>query len=338
MYIDEILTNIYLDNSDKPMKKLAKYKNNRMFIDIFCFLMNMCLNRLRFKNLPPTMSPRVICQSLVYRASFVVFEMENNLFALSGRPTSDFNVNGDPKYAYVWGKNGFNKEVRLFIPGADNSNFLNKGISTVGDNSKPNAVLVRENYLMFPIIEYCIFYADAIADTYRTLDVVRQNIKQPYIITGEESIIPTIKAFFKNRDNNESYIVSTGIFPADKISLLPFDVNDSNLKNATDLIEWYLSQFYETIGVKTNNNPDKKAQVSVEEITGNQESVLFQIDNVVDCINEHLDIVNKCFGTHIVCEKNEVKDEDLSGNQDGEPDNNNGDNGTDKSGDSRSDN
>lgn len=310
-FYDDVLTNIYLQGSEKPLKKLAKYKNNREFINVFARLVNDALNRFTFRGLPETVSERVLQQALLYYGNVIFFEKGNNLLALPGGASTDFNIYGDPKNAFVWGRNGYNQEISLYIPGGENSAFVREGISGQTMPRDYIGVYVRENRLNFPMIEYCIEYADAIADTMRTLDVVRENIKQPYIITAEESIIPSVKQFFKQRANNETYIISSGIFPADKINLLPFDVNDSNLKNATGLVEWYLTQFYSIIGVQTRNNPDKKAQISVEEIEGDTESTELQIDKVIDCLQMHLDIVNRCFGSNITVEKNELEDPDL---------------------------
>lgn len=321
MYVDEVLNNIFLQGTDKPLKKLAKFKNNREFINVFSRLVNDALNRYSFEGLPETVSERVLQQALLYYGNVVFFEKAGNLLALPGGASTDFNIYGDPKNAFVWGKNGYTQEISLYIPGGENGAFIREGVSGRTMPEEFTGVYVRENRLNFPCIEYCIEYADAIADTMRTLDVVRANIKQPYIITAEESVIPSVKAFFRNRDNNENYIISSGIFPADKINLLPFDVNDQNLKNATELVEWYLTQFYSIIGVQTRNNPDKKAQVSVEEIEGDTESTELQIDKVIDCLQMHLDIVNKCFSTNIRVKKNEMDSEKsgvLDGKQEGD--------------------
>ena len=32
MYVDEVLNNIFLQGTDKPLKKLAKFKNNRALL------------------------------------------------------------------------------------------------------------------------------------------------------------------------------------------------------------------------------------------------------------------------------------------------------------------
>lgn len=320
------LVNICLgDDNNKTQKKLAKFKNAREFQNVFARLVNDAMQRYSFDGLPDTVSERVLKEALLWRACAVFFEKEGNLICLPGGATQDFNVYGDTKYAYVWGRNGFNEKVELYIPGSDESNFLKGTLNTVG-SGKYKGVYVRENRIVFPFINYCIEYAEAIADTMRTLDVVRANAKQPFVCVAEESIISSVKKFFEQRNDNQEYIVSSGVFPADKIKLLPFETNTSSLKDATDLIEWYYNKFYELCGVNSNANPDKKAEITSLEITANNGLTEIQSDKVTDVLQEHLDTVNKIFGTSITVKAKEnpaMVKSDITDNNDNKEDEDN---------------
>lgn len=301
MWCDNLF-NIYIKDGDITRKKLAKYKNIRSFQNVFARLVNDALQRYSFKNLPETISERVLKEALLWRASAIFFEKNDNLLCLPGGATENFNVYGDTKYGYVWGRNGFNEKIELYIPGSDESSFLSDTMNGKGSKNY-KGVFVRENRILFPFMEYCIEYAEAISDSMRTLDIVRANLKQPFIIVAEESTIGTVKKFMDSRANNEEYIVSSGVFPVDKIKLLPIDTNSTSLKDTTDLIEWYYNKFSELCGVNSNANPDKKAEITSLEINANNEITDVQSDKVIDCLEEHIDIVNKIFGTNIKVER-----------------------------------
>lgn len=311
--------NIYLSGNGSEMtnKKLSKMKNNIMFQNTFARLLQDALHRYKFNNLPETISERVLLQSLIWYGSAVIFEKDGNLLALPGVPTGDgYNIYGDPASAWVFSATGqFNEPVKTFLPGSDESSFLKKTLSgkQTGDIK---GVFIRENALCYPFIRQCIFFADAIADSMRTLDVCRQNIKQPFVVVAEESIVNSVREFFKKRNNNEEYIINSGVFPADKISLLPFETNADNLNNATELVDWYENKWRELCSIENNGQIDKKGENLIQsEVDVNDEYTEMSVDKCLKYIQEGLDYVNTLFGTNITVEPNRKEE-----NKDGEND------------------
>ena len=302
------LFNIYLmagDVGTMTNKKLAKMKNNIAFQNTFARLVQDALHRYYIEGLPETCSERVVLQSLLWYGSVVFFEKEGNIIALPGVPTGQgFNVYGDPAEAFVFSAIGqYNQPVKLYLPGSDESAFLKNTIAGKA-TGEVKGVYVRENEIVYPFIRHVIWFADAIADSMRTLDVCRQNIKQPYIITAEESIVNSVKEFFKQRDINQDYIISSGVFPADKIALLPFETNADNLDNATELIDWYENKFRELCGVENNGQIDKKGEnLITTEVDVNNEYTWAAVDKCMNCIQKGLDDVNKLYGTNMQVQK-----------------------------------
>lgn len=307
-----------LTGATKPLtnRKLATFKNNIMFQNTFARLLQDALHRYYIEGLPESCSERVVLQSLLWYGSVVFFEKNGGLIALPGIPTGQaFNVYGDPAEAWVFSAVGqYNQPVKLYLPGSDENAFLKNTIAgKAGSDYK--GVYVRENELRYPFVNHVIFFADAISDSMRTLDVCRQNIKQPFIIACEESVVNSVKEFFKHRDNNENYIVDTGVFPADKISLLPFDTNADNLKNATELVDWYENKFRELCGVKNNGQIDKKGENLIQsEVDINDEYTWAAIDKCLNSIQKGLDDVNKLYGTNMQVKK--FEDEEVAENDD----------------------
>ena len=307
------------------IKKLSTYKNNLVFCNVFSRLLTDTLSSLKIGGLTEAMDERAFKQSLIWYGSCGLIEKDNNFLSLPCLPGGNFNIYGNPQSGFSMGFNGWTEQVNFYLPGSDKSEFLNKTILNYGEKKTYNAVFIRDNELCYPLINVIIYFSECIADAYRTLDVCRENTKQPYIITAEESIVNSVKEFFKKRNNNESFIVSSGIFPADKINLLPFETNESNITTTTGLIDWYENKFKEIIGIDNNTNIDKKGEnLITDEISINEEYTNLSLQKRLDCINRHLDIFNELYGQNLHAtaneeiRKEEIYNDDISGDEDEE--------------------
>lgn len=301
--------NIYLGAGElgkATKKKLASFKNQISFVNTFNVKVQDALHRYHFEGLPDTISERVILQALLWYASVVFFEREGNLLALPCAPSGDgFNIYGDYGSVWAFSRNGMlNEEIKVYLPGSDESSFLGQTLGGIYDQTN-KGVLVWENTQRFPFINQTIFYSSAISDSMRTLDVCRKNIKNPYIVVAEESAVNTVKQYFESRDNNEEYIISSGVFPADKVKVLPLVTNSDNLQAITALIEWYEAKYRELCGVDNNSQIDKKGENLIQaELSVNDEYTDMSVDKCIETIQKGLDDVNKIFGTNITVKAN----------------------------------
>lgn len=293
--------NIWINPGTVKKSKLAEYENNYVFQNVFNTLLIDAMNRYELEGAPSTVSPRVVMQSLLWNASVFFFKKNDAILALPGLPDgSGINLNGDFAGAYVYGQNGYNEKINLIIPGADETRLLTKTNS--GTRYKDGTgVLVRENAQMYPFLNTLIYYAYCISDTMRTLDVCRKNAKRPYIISAEQSILESVKKYFEQRDNNMDYIVSTGIFPADKIKIDPLQNNPDFTHSASELIDWYTQRFREECGIKNlGAQVDKKGEnLQTAEITYNDEYTEGKIGQALKCLNEGIELANNSFGTNM---------------------------------------
>lgn len=301
-----------LGGKSKTQKRIAQFRNQVEFMNAFNRLVEKALARYDFDGLPDTVNDRVLKMSLLFHGCVCFFEKDGNVLALPAAPNSNLNLYGDYKSCFVYGRNGFNQQIPLFIQGADESKLVKAGYITLNASEKPRGVFVRENKRVYPFINYCIMYADKIADTMRKIDVIRSNIARPFIITADEQTIPTVKRFFEQRDNNEEFIVSTGVFPADRINLLPIETNADAMKVASDHIEWLYNDFNNLCNRNSNANPDKKERLLVDEVNSNNESQETEKDSFRDYLTDQLDFVNSCLGTSIKL-KEEKHDDVISG-------------------------
>lgn len=324
------LFHIWLDPKNSTRKKIAQRKNGFVFQNEFTKLTCDALNRYKINGVPDTVSERVVLESLLFYGYVFFYKKNGNVLALPGLPDgSGINAYGDYSGAYVYGCNGYNERISLAMPGADDSRFLAKTIQ--GTTYKDGVgVMVRENPLMYPFINTVYYFSDCIADTYRTADVCRKNIKRPFIIVAEESVVPTVKKYFDDVADNMDYVVSSGVFPADKISVQPFDNNPDYVKVASGLIDWYEQKFRERCGFKNMGGQiDKKGENLIEpEVTANDQYTNQNTDQLLKYVNEGLERVNEKLGTHMKAEGTTDADtEDIRGNGEGKQSNISGDSG-----------
>lgn len=295
--------------------KLNKYKNNFVFMNEFTRNMLDALNRYYIDGLPDTCSQRVILQSLLWYGCVFFFEVSGNVVALPGMPDgSGVNIYSDFGGAFVFGANGFNEKIRVYLPGSSDSELVKRTISNAG-GSGPFGVMVRENKLIYPFINQVIYYSEMMADLLRKIETASKNIATPYIVTAEESVIDTVKSFFKHRDNNDPVIMSSGIFPADKIQLLPFDIQSDSIRTLTATYDWVSSHYRELLAVNNSTNMDKKGEnLITSEVNINNEYTQNQANSIKNTLEEGLDDVNKIFGLnlHLII-REEADNHDIQG-------------------------
>lgn len=299
-------------------KKLSKIKNAQAFQNQFATLLHIAKHRYRIKEgtCPDTINERVLIDALLWYGSCTFFNKNGIILALPSRPTSNFNLYGNPGEAWVWGRSGFNQKVKLVLPEA--GGVLNEGITGPIKVNEGEGVFVRENEIMYPFINFVYQYAEQIADTLRTIDVQRFHCKRPYIITAQEQVVPTVKEYFNKVKDNDDYIIGTGIFDANAVNAIPITVTAQDIKGMTELYDWYMAKYFELCGIKNNQASSKKENLIVDEVNANNEATEFGVDAVVEYLNKQMETVNALFGTNIEWEVNHDAEQDIQADDDGE--------------------
>lgn len=306
-----------IDNAGKSLRKKASMIQNQIvFQNVLARFIMDALKRYSFEGLPETISERVLLQALLWYGRVCIFEREGALFGLPCAPSgSGLTIYGDYGSAFVFAANGkLNEQCKLFVHGSDEAAFLAKTNGAMPDTSL-RGVMIRENALMFPFIRIAMQYAEAVADSYRTLDVVRKNLKTPYVIVGQEETIPSIKKFFDDIETNtDKLALDIGVFDANKVQALQLYQDAGALNDTTQLIEWYENKFRELCGIDSNGQMDKKGEnLITAEINVNNMYEEISVDKCIQYIQEGLDDVNKLFGTNIKVKG--VQDEHMEGTE-----------------------
>lgn len=282
-------------------KKLNKARNDAVFLNVFNELVEYAVKRYKIEGLPENCNERVVLMSLLWYANVVFWDNGNGILALPGTPGDQLTLYGDPGRSFIYGCNGFNKQVKLYIPNGENNGVVRKSVGGITLPKTYEAVMVRESMTAYPFINQVFFYADAMADTLRTLDNVRLNLKQPYMIAADDKLKPSIEKMFKDRNSNTNLIIGTGDLsdPSKKITLLPFEANPQALRDCTMTYEWYMNQFLNKCGINIATIVDKKAQVTDDEIHANDSVSDTNTSNTLDYLNSQLENVNKAFGLNM---------------------------------------
>ena len=291
-------------------KKFAKAKNNLEFMNWFSTLQRYSEYRYEFEGLPETVNERVLKQGLLWFGSVAFFDKDDSLICLPAKGTELINVYGDYMKAWVFGRNGFNECIDLYTAGQDESSFVTKSING-GNSHKGKGVLVRENYMFYPFINYVYSYAWKIANASRTLETCAFHYKRPYLVTCKEEVLPTVKKYFEKVGDNEEFVCSTGIFDAADVQAIPLGLPAGALDDVEQLCDYYLNQFLTLCGLDNNQQIHKAERVNTMEVEANDESIDTNIQPLCEYINEQLEYVNKNFGVNIKCNamKEEYEDE-----------------------------
>ena len=135
----------------KLTKKAAKYENDLEFQNVFCNLLNIALYSFSFEGLPDTCNERYFKLCLILNGyAAIVNDNELGFRSLGVRPAAaSYNVYGECSDVYAFGWNGFNKKYTNYMYGTDNTDV--------------NAVVCRDNELMYPLVNVLLIVINKIS-------------------------------------------------------------------------------------------------------------------------------------------------------------------------------
>nr|DAL28452.1 MAG TPA_asm: upper collar protein [Caudoviricetes sp.] len=284
------------DKIGMSKKKMAKFQNNIAFQNEFAKLWNEAISTERYEGFPDTVNVRLIPWAFLLRSP-VLFRMGDNFLCLSGFPTGDYNVNGDPLRAYVYGFNGFYKEIPLFIPGAKDCPEVRKGW-TQNASIEPQGVIGWDNEMRYPYINYIIEAAGRLSDNRRSQDVIANTLKSPILITAEsEAVKRDVEKFLANRDDNIAAILAVNdAIAKDTVQVFDLKANPEFLTVLRAKYEWDNGVFRELFGINANTMTDKASGVSSLEVSSNDMMTSLNREKRLECHRKWCDDINEVFG------------------------------------------
>lgn len=301
-------------------RQKAKYKNGEEYQNTYIDLLLTSLGTFKWNGLPETVNERMLEWALNMNGCAIIAKVDGSLLSLIATPDGSLNVYGDPVGAYGFGFNGFNRHFNLYVEGGDNLLPINKS----GDGAI-DAVLCKDNKLMYPFNNYLESAALRIADSQRSIDTIAVALKSPVLITCEEKDVQNVKKVLSDTTSNVPFILGMGGLPYDTFKVIDMGANPESLKTLNEYREGLVSQIREKMGIENNPENDKRERLLVDEINVNNVQTAMSIEGRLRERQEFADRCNSFFGTNITVECNttdmerendEVKQEEVE-NYDG---------------------
>lgn len=268
--------------------KITKYKNWTEWQNTFIKWCNVCLNLFEWDGLPDTISERYIEEALLIDGKVALAnDPDYGYLMLRVAPNYTFNIYGQFSKLNLYGFNGYNKNFNAYMEGSDNTD--------------AQAVLCRDNNLMYPFMQYIVSWTDRLTQAMRGIDVASYQLKHPYIIKCEETQVTTIKNLFKNVAENEPVILGSKGLDLNTIDALDLKANPAILQQMWDNYYKLENTFRTLIGIKNNSTPNKSERLLVDEVNSDDENRLINIFCRLYQRQLFCEQVNELFGLNISC-------------------------------------
>lgn len=280
-------------------KKMAKYENDLEFQNNLQFLLTSCMDVFEWE-LPETCNARFLELALIYRGQALFANSEGSIINLVASNSGDFNVYGEPLHCYGFGVNGWNKEYNMYVPGASETMQVRKSVTgrTIPDDY--NAVLCRDNASSYPYIMYLILAAERMTKVMRSIDVATLNLKQPALITCEESYKNAVEKVLEDTYANKPAIIAIKGFNSKFADFGSIDLkSDPSILDAMwksyDKIDSWIKNI---LGIDSIRNVDKKAQMLSGELSENNMALEYSLNKRLEYRKQACEYLYDAFGVY----------------------------------------
>lgn len=286
----------------KAWSKIAAWETEQQYQDVFIYLTNLFLNLFKWNNLPETCNELALERTLYFYGRAIFFQdsepWSNSKYTVSKPENGSMYWHTPVMLSY-----GLNIYYEHIQRTAYSFNF-NKELNIT------NSVLIRANRLMHPFYLTVMLYAEKIVQAARTIDVTAENMKNPFIVQGEESEIDSINAFFDRIRNNEGAILTTKNFTVDGVNVVPVGQASRGgiLTDMWDHKHQIINEILTRMGIN-NANADKKERLLTDEVNANDQLITDSIKFMLDSRKTACKQINEMFGLNLSVELNVDKAE-----------------------------
>ena len=270
-------------------KKVALYENNIEFQNMFYNLLNILMYSFSIEGLPESCNERFFKLNLIFNGyAALIKDPDLGYLSLGVRPTvnsSQLNIYGEFPDVIAFGWNGFNKQYTNYMYGTDNSD--------------AEAVICRDNDMMYPIINIIWMYAKRLTDTMRTLDITARKLKTPYFITCDEAQKSSIKKILEDVDFNQDSIIANRSTMPNEFNVLQTGVQPESVRVLWEHYSNLESEIRTFLGINSAANLDKKERLVVDEAQANDILTDINIQYRLKSYQQFCDTVNNLWGLNI---------------------------------------
>lgn len=279
----------WFDYNTLSKKKVALYENNIEFQNIFYNLLNIAMYSFSIEGLPDSCNERFFKLNLIFNGyAALIKDPDLGYLSLGVRPTinsSQLNIYGEYPDVMAFGWNGFNKQYTNYMYGTDNSD--------------AEAIICRDNDLMYPIINILWIYAKRLTDTMRTLDVTARKLKTPYFITCDEAQKSSIKKILDDVDFNQDSIIANRSTMPNEFNVLQTGVQPESVRVLWEHYSNLESEIRTFLGINSAANLDKRERLVVDEAQANDILTDVNIQYRLKSYQQFCDTVSNLWGLNI---------------------------------------
>lgn len=275
-------------NSELSMrykKSQAQQENVNLFTEMYNHYSNLAVTRFDWKGLPAGVNERILNLGLYMYGSVAFFEHETLGITALPCTANNYNILYEPTNVTVYGY-GYSRQL----------------------NSIDQFGYLRVSPSGFPLAITVFDYVARMCDILRSIDVIAQRMKRPFIIACDEKQRLTFQNLFKNIKDNEELILGLKDYPLEKqnidVSPLP---NMSGLDKLWESYSRYEEILCARLGINTVND-NKRERMIVDEANANNMAVEMNNEVNIKQLTIDLDAVNKLFNLSISVEVKELAD------------------------------
>ena len=302
----------WFDYNTLSKKKVALYENDIEFQNMFYNLLNILMYSFSIESLPDSCNERFFKLNLIFNGyAALIKDPDLGYLSLGVRPTvnsNQLNIYGEFPDVMAFGWNGFNKQYKNYMYGTDNSD--------------AEAVICRDNDLMYPMVNIIWMYAKRLTDTMRTLDVTARKLKTPYFITCDEAQKSSIKKILDDVDFNQDSIIANRSTMPNEFNVLQTGVQPESVRVLWEHYSNLESEIRTFLGINSAANLDKKERLVVDEAEANDILTDINIQYRLKNYQQFCDTVNNLWGLNIsfvsnidIVEKQEEIDDSIKQNE-----------------------
>lgn len=172
-----------------------------------------------------------------------------------------------------------------------------------------DVVPIRNNNLELSTFAVLQDYANKIADVQRTIDVLVNAHKSPFIVVSDQKSLLSLKTAYKQIENNEPMIVVDKGMGIENIKSVitptPYIIDK--------LYDYKQSLYFECLtflGID-NMNIDKRERMVVDEVNSNNDLINQNAQIMLKTRQQAVELINKKFGLNVTCKlRNQPEFED----------------------------
>lgn len=235
----------------------------------------LALNQFKWEGLPDTIQERHIERVLFNDGKALFFEdKELGLLCLPCGFTSHINVYGDPTRYRATGF-GYSREIRA-----------------------SDAVLIENNKLRLPTRSAILYFVNQLYEIVRTRDVNLKTLKAPFLVSGDDKTILTLKKVLDDIDNNVYAIFGDKSFNLeDAVKVFQTGVKCMT-GELTDLYHDVINEALTYLGLN-NANTDKRERLITSEADSNNQFIDSCAAMYLEARQRACEEINERFGLNI---------------------------------------